>query len=126
MTRGRGRRAEGRDETRGGKNAFFPRNDRPYGLKRAAFQTEIALMFAPVNIVLLDGRIAAAPAHHAFLSLGIDRHGLAKTIDLLYETLLFLYIVLENFYSLVILIDDRRCMNILCRRAYIRIPSFHS
>ncbi|MCI7569182.1 MAG: hypothetical protein MSH25_07470 [Desulfovibrio sp.] len=26
-----------------GKIAFFPRNDRPYGLKRAAFQTEIAL-----------------------------------------------------------------------------------
>ena len=26
-----------------GKNVFFPRNDRPYGLKRAAFQTEIAL-----------------------------------------------------------------------------------
>ncbi len=26
-----------------GKTAFFPRNDRPYGLKRAAFQTEIAL-----------------------------------------------------------------------------------
>ena len=27
-----------------GKNALFPRNDRPYGLKRAAFQTEIALV----------------------------------------------------------------------------------
>ena len=26
------------------KTAFFPRNDRPYGLKRAAFQTEIALI----------------------------------------------------------------------------------
>ena len=26
-----------------GKTAFFPRNDRPYGLKRAAFQTEKAL-----------------------------------------------------------------------------------
>ncbi len=26
-----------------GKTAFFPRNDRPYGLKCAAFQTEIAL-----------------------------------------------------------------------------------
>ena len=26
-----------------GKTAFFPRNDRPYGLKRAAFQTEVAL-----------------------------------------------------------------------------------
>ncbi|WP_299391851.1 hypothetical protein, partial [uncultured Desulfovibrio sp.] len=25
------------------KNRVFPRNDRPYGLKRAAFQTEIAL-----------------------------------------------------------------------------------
>ncbi|WP_299392363.1 hypothetical protein, partial [uncultured Desulfovibrio sp.] len=30
-----------RPEVRG-KRAFFPRNDRPYGLKRAAFQTEIA------------------------------------------------------------------------------------
>ncbi|WP_299392586.1 hypothetical protein, partial [uncultured Desulfovibrio sp.] len=26
------------------KTAFFPRNDRSYGLKRAAFQTEIALL----------------------------------------------------------------------------------
>ena len=25
------------------KTAFFPRNDRPYGLKREAFQTEIVL-----------------------------------------------------------------------------------
>ncbi|MCI7567768.1 MAG: hypothetical protein MSH25_00095, partial [Desulfovibrio sp.] len=28
-----------------GKTALFPRNDRPYGLKRAAFQTEIALKY---------------------------------------------------------------------------------
>ena len=26
-----------------GKTVLFPRNDRPYGLKRTAFQTEIAL-----------------------------------------------------------------------------------
>ena len=26
-----------------GKTAFFPQNDRPYGVERAAFQTEIAL-----------------------------------------------------------------------------------
>ncbi len=34
-------KGEARSERK--KNAFFPRNDRPYGLKRAAFQTEIAL-----------------------------------------------------------------------------------
>ncbi|WP_299396112.1 hypothetical protein, partial [uncultured Desulfovibrio sp.] len=28
-----------------GKTAFFPRNDRPYGLERAAFQTKNALRF---------------------------------------------------------------------------------
>ena len=35
-----------------GKTAFFPRNDRPYGWKCEAFQTEIALGFLAIEKML--------------------------------------------------------------------------
>ena len=36
------------------KNMLFPRNDRPYGLKCPAFQTEIALVYVPKTIFIVD------------------------------------------------------------------------
>ena len=43
-----------------GKNAFLPRNDRSYGLKRNVFQTENALVCCPAFVcrLLLDGGAA--------------------------------------------------------------------
>ena len=72
-----------------GKTALFPRNDRPYGLKRAAFQTEIALIPAgQLERIAFHGREIVAQtaaamneASAAVNALSAQAHELGELIE---------------------------------------------
>ncbi|WP_300810278.1 hypothetical protein, partial [uncultured Desulfovibrio sp.] len=95
-----------------GKTAFFPRNDRPYGLKCKAFQTENAL--ERFNFEKGEGRLYRRPEFFPFFSTVMVCLSSGRHAD--FESRLFRGILLRIrtaipfLFSFVICRSCGRCM----------------